>query len=225
MGAYWHRTVLGRGEGTANILTKRVSPIHISFPLRKRPRLSVSVWGRPPHEAEGNLLSIEVTNAGTTPVEVAGVLVGFMHTFLPAELLLGRRATKLPLNELAGDSPPPQVLDGSSLRWTATLDQVKEQLIQEQLRSSPRLRRTYAGLTRSGYPHLDRFYTELADISPEISGGPHSRLAIKVDNFVRELTHKRLAVVAQYGESGTYKAKARWEPPWGRNPHIRHTTA
>ena len=200
-----------------NTLTKRVSPIHISFPLRRRPRLSVSVWRRPPPEAEGNLLSIEVTNVGTSPVEITGVFVGFMRTFLPAEVLLGRRATALPLDELAGDSPPPQVLDDGSIRWTANLDQVKEQLIREQLRS-PRLRRTYSDLTAVGYPHLDRFYTDLAEISPEISGGPHGRLAIKADNFVRELTHKRLAVVVQYGQGGLYKAQARLEPPWGRGP-------
>ena len=221
---YRRPTVWDRVEGMTNILTRRVSPIHISFPFLRRPRLTVSVWRRPPPEAEGNLLSIEVTNTGTTPVEVTGVFVGLMRTFLPAELLLGKRATKLPLNELAGDSSPPHVLDGGSIRWTANLDQVKEQLIQEQLRSSPRLRRTCADLTTSGYPHLDRFYTELADISPEINGGPHGRLAIKVDNVVRELTHRRLAVVVQYGHGGLYKAQARWEPPQGGSSRGQRTS-
>jgi hypothetical protein len=200
-----------------NILTERVSPVHISFPLLARPQLTVSVWRRSPPEADSNLLSIEVTNTGTTPVEITGVSVGFMHTFLPAELLLGKRTTTFPLNELAGDSPPPHVLDGGSLRWTANLNQVKEQLIQEQLRSSPRLRRTYDDLTTRGYPHLDRFYTELMDISPEMSNGPHGRPAIKVNNVVRQLTHRRLVVVVRYGEGGLYKAQARWEPPH-RNP-------
>lgn len=198
-----------------NILTKRVSPIHISFPFLRRPRLTVSVWRRSPPEVEGNLLSIEVTNTGTTPVEVTGVFVGFMHTFLPTELLLGKRAVRFPLNDLDGELQPPYVLDGSSAKWTANLDQMKEQLIQEQLRSSPRLRRTYADLTTSGYPHLDRFYTELTDISPEMNDGPRGRLAIKVNNVARQLTHKRLAVVVQYGQGGLYKAKARWKSPQG----------
>lgn len=93
---------------------------------------------------------------------------------------------------------------------------MKEQLIQEQLRS-PRLRRTYDDLTTIGYPHLNRFYAELADISPEINDGPHGRLAIKVDNAVRELTHRRLAVVVEYGQGGLYKAEARWDTPPRRN--------
>jgi len=175
--------------------------------------LTVSVWRRSPPEAEGNILNIEVTNLSRTPVEVTDVSVGFMHTFLPAELLLGKRSTTFPLDELAGDSPPPHVIEGGSVKWTANLDQVKEQLVQEQLRSSPRLRRTYDDLTTRGYSHLDRFYTELMDISPEMSDGPHGRLAIKVNNVVKQLTHRRLAVVVRYGEGGLYKATARWEPP------------
>jgi hypothetical protein len=121
------------------------------------------------------------------------------------------------------DSPPPHVLNGGSVKWTANLDQVKEQLIQEQLRS-PRLRRTYADLTTSGYPHLDRFCTDLADIEPEVPGSPNGRLAIKVNNVVRELTHKRLAVVVRYGEGGLYKAKARWELPQGGSSRGQRTS-
>ena len=37
-----------------NILTRRVSPIHISFPLRRAPRLTVSVRRRFDPEAEYN---------------------------------------------------------------------------------------------------------------------------------------------------------------------------
>lgn len=203
------------------ILTSRVSPMHVSFPLYRRPRLTVSVRRRFAEDSASNALSIEVTNAGTTPVEVTGVFVGFMHTFLPAELLLGKRSVGFPLNDLAGDSPPPYVLDGGSVKWTADLDQVKERLIREQLRFSPRLRRTYAGLAASEYPHLDRFYTDLSDISPEINGGPRGRLEIKVDNIARRLAHRRLAVVIRYGRDGLYKAQARLEPPWGHNPRPR----
>ena len=163
-------------------------------------------------ETEGNILTIEVTNASSTPVEVTNVSVGFMYTFLPAEMLLGKRSTTFPLSKLLGDPSPPHLVDGDSVQWTADLDQVKEQLIREQLRS-PRLRRVYAGLTTRGYPHLDRFYTELAEISPEMDDGPHGRLAIKVNNIVRELTHKRLAVVVLYGQGGLYKAQVRWESP------------
>ena len=137
-----------------------------------------------------------------------------MRTFVPAELLLGRRSVTFPLEELAGDPRPPRVLDNGSLRWTADLDQVREHLMQEQLRS-PRLRRTYAALERGEYPHFDRFNTELADIDPEISARPRGRLAIKIDNAVRRLTHRRLAVVVRYSQGGVYKAKPRWEPPFG----------
>ena len=200
-----------------NILTRRVSPVHISFPIRRAPRLSVGVWRKSPPDAEGNILNIEVTNASSAPIEVRAVCVGFMHTFLPAELLLGKRSITFPLTELAGESPPPYVMNGGSVKWTANLDQVKEQLIQEQLRSSPRLRRMYADMMARGYVNLDRFYTELASISPEMSDGPHGRLAIKVDNVVRRLTHKRLAVVVKYGQGGLYKATARWEAPPRRN--------
>lgn len=85
-----------------NILTNRVSPIHISFPLLARTQLTVSVWRRLPPDAEGNILHIEVTNASSTPVEVTGISVGFMHTFLPAELVLGKRSTTFPLSDIAG---------------------------------------------------------------------------------------------------------------------------
>lgn len=205
-----------------NILTRRVSPVHISFPLRRAPRLSVSAWRRFVPEAGDSLLQIEVTNTGSTPVEIAGVSVGFMHTFLPTELLLGRRAIRFPLSNLAGNAPPPRVLESGSAGWTADLNQVRERLVQEQLRSSPRLRRTYADLKASGYPHLDRFYTELADIEPEMNVGPRGRLAIKANNVARQLTHRRLAVVVEYGQGGLYKAKARWEaPPQAQGPRTR----
>ena len=143
--------------------------------------------------------------------------VGFMRTFLPAELLLGQRAVRFPLGELSGDAPPPRVLDGGSARWTADLNYVKEQLIEEQLRSSPRLRRMYADLEARGYPHLDRFYTELTDISPEMEDAPRGRLATKANNLARQMTHRRLAVVVEYGRGGLYKAEARWEAPPRRN--------
>lgn len=74
----------------AEILTRRVSPIHISFPLHRRPRLTVSVWRRFAPE-QRNLLSIEVANVGSAPLEITGVYVSFMHTFLPTELLFGKR--------------------------------------------------------------------------------------------------------------------------------------
>ena len=196
-----------------NILTRRVSPIHISFPLRRAPRLTVSVLRRFDPEAEDIPLRIEVTNTGGTPVEITGVSVGFMRTFLPAELLLGRRAVRFPLGELSGDAPPPRVLSGGSVRWTADLSQVKERLIEEQLRSSPRLRRMYADLEARGYPHLDRFYTELADISPEMEDAPRGRLAIRANNLAGQMAERHLAVVVEYGRGRLYKAEARWEAP------------
>lgn len=183
--------------------------------------MNVRAWRRFTPEDKRNLLFIEVTNTGGTPIEVTDVLVGFMRTFLPAELLSGRKAVRFPLGGLTGSPPPPYLLDGGSVKWTANLDQVKERLIREQLRFSPRLRRTYADLTANEYPHLDRFYTELADVDPEINGGLRGRLAIKVDNVVRQLTHRRLAVVVEYGDGALYKAQARWEPPWGRCPRPR----
>lgn len=195
-----------------NILTRRVSPIHISFPLRRAPRLTLSVWRRFDPEADSPL-QIEVTNTGGTPLEITGVSVGFMRTFLPAELLLGQRAVRFPLGELSGDAPPPRVLDGGSARWTAELSQVKEQLIEEQLRSSPRLRRVYADLEASGYPHLDRFYTELTEISPEWENAPRGRLAIRANNLARQMAERHLAVVVEYGQGGLYKAEARWKYP------------
>lgn len=200
-----------------DILTRRVSPIHISFPLRRAPRLTVSVRRRFVPEAEDSPLQIEVTNTGDMPVEITGVSVGFMRTFLPAELLLGQRAVRFPLGGLSGDASPPRVLDSGSARWTADLSQVKEQLIEEQLRSSPRLRRMYADLKARGYPHLNRFYTELTDISPELEDTPRGRLAIRVDNLARQMTQRRLAVVVEYGQGGLYKAEARWEAPPRRN--------
>ena len=200
-----------------NMLTRRVSPIHISFPLRRAPRLTVSVRRRFDPEAEDSPLQIEVTNTGGAPVEITGVSVGFMRTFLPAELLLGQRAVRFPLGELSGDAPPPRVLDSGSARWMADLSQVKEQLIEEQLRSSPRLRRMYADLEASGYPHLDRFYTELTDISPEMEDAPRGRLAIRANNLARQMTERHLAVVVGYGQGGLYKAEARWEAPPRRN--------
>lgn len=196
-----------------NILTRRLSPIHVSFPLRRAPRLTVSVRRRFDPEAEDIPLQIEVTNTGGTPVEITGVSVGFMRSFLPAELLLGQRAIRFPLGEFSGDAPPPRVLDSGSARWTADLSQVKEQLIEEQLRSSPRLRRMYADLEANEYPHLDRFYTELADISPEMEDAPRGRLAIRANNLARQMTQRRLAVVIEYGRGGLYKAQARWEAP------------
>ena len=172
----------------------------------------MSVRRRFDPEAEDSTLQIKVTNTGGTPVDITGESVGFMRTFLPAELLLGQRAVRFPLGRLSGDAPPPRVLEGGSARWLADLSQVKEQLIQEQLRS-PRLRRTYDDLRTLGYPHLNRFYTELADVSPEINDGPHGRLAIKIENAAREMTHTQLAVVVEHGQGGLYKAVARWEHP------------
>lgn len=64
------------------------------------------------------------------------------------------------------------------MKWTANLDSVKEQLVAEQLRFSPRLRQTYAELADIRWLQLDHFYTELADIEPELGlnrvavGGP-----------------------------------------------------
>ncbi len=102
------------------------------------------------------------------------------------------------------------------------MNQVKEVLIQQQLRSSPRLRRTYADLKASGYPHLDRFYMELTDVSPEMNDCPRGRLAIKANNVARQLTHKRLAVVVEDGQGRLYKAMARWEaPPRVQGPRVR----
>lgn len=207
-----------------NILAERVSPIHISFPLLARPRLTVRVRRRFTPETKGNILTIEVTNVSSTPVEITNVSVGFMRTFLPAELLLGKKATTFPLDELNGDSSPPYVLVGDSVKWTANLDQVKEHLIEEQLRSSPRLRRLYAEMKARAYPHFDHFYTELADISPEMDRTPRNRLAVRVNNAVRELTHKRLAVVVQYGQDGLYKAQTTWEPPQGHYTRGQRTT-
>lgn len=206
----------------ANILTRRVSPIHISFPLHRRPRLTVSVWRRFTPERKGNLLSIEVANAGSAPVEITGVHVGFMHTFLPAELLLGKRAVGLPLHDLDEVPQPPYVLDGRPLEWTVDLDPMREQLVAEQLRFSPRLRQTYAELVEIRYPRLDHVYTELADIEPEANRGPRGRLATTISNLSRELSHKQLSVVVQYGRGGLYKAKARLEPPpWAQRSRPR----
>lgn len=204
-----------------NILAERVSPIHTSFPLLTRPPLTVSVWRRFTPEAKGNILNIEVTNVSSTPVEITNLSVGFMHTFLPAELLLGKKATTFPLAKLGGDSPPPHVLGSGSVKWTANLDQVKEQLVGEQLRYSPRLRRMYAEMKARAYSRFDHFYTELADISPEMDRTPRNRLAVKANNAVRELTHKRLAVVVEYGRDGLYKAQTRWEPPEDSAPPPR----
>lgn len=208
----------------ANILTRRVSPIHISFPLLRRPRLTVGVWRRFTPERKRNILSIEVANVGGAPVEITGVHVGFMHTFLPAELLLGTRAVRVPLHDLGGDPQPPCVLDGDPLGWTANLDQIKEQLVAEQLRFSPPLRRRYADLADIPWPQLEHVYTELAEIEPELglNRGPRGRLATMINNVSRELSHRRLAVVVQYGRGGLYKAKARLEPPPWVQRHRPH---
>lgn len=203
------------------ILTTRVSPIHISFPFHRRPRLTVSVWRRFRPEAEQNVLSIEVTNVGSEPVEVTGVYVGFLHAFLPAELLLGKRAIRFPLHNLTGAPGPPYVLDNGSVRWTASLDQVKEQLVAEQLRYWPHLRQVYAELVDIRWPHLDQLYTELADIDLTLNRGPRGRLAITANNVSRQLRSRRLAVVVQDAQGGLYKAKARWEPLWRQAPRPR----
>ncbi len=212
---YINSVVQDRVDDIAEMIAQRVSPIHISFPLLTRPRLAVRVRRRFTPETKGNILTIEVTSTSSMPVEVTDVSVGFMHTFLPAELLLGKRSTTFRLNELSGDSPPPHVLGGGSVEWKADLDQVKEPLVHEQLKSSPRLRRMYAELTKRGYPRLDHFYTDLLDVSPEMDDGPRGRLAVKVNNVVRRLTHKRLAVVIRYGQNGLYKAQTTWERPQG----------
>ena len=195
------------------MLAERVSPIHISFPLLARPGLTVDAWRESPPEATGNVLTIEVTNVIGTPIEVSEGSVGYMHTFLPAELLLGKGAAGFTLHDLAGDAPPTRVVGGGSVRWAADLDQVKDLLMNEQLRSSPRLRRTYDDLSRSGYIPLDRFYTDLMDIEPETDGAPRGRLAIKAQDVGRQLTHRRLAVMVRYGRGGLYKAQVRWRPP------------
>ena len=194
-------------------LTTQVSPIHVSFPLHRRPELAVSVSRRFTTENRGNLVSIEVVRAVNEPVEITRVSVGFLHTFLPAELLLGKKAARFPLHDLMGAPRPPYVLDHGSIRWTADLDQVKEELLREQLRLSPRLRRTYAELAEVRWPHLDHFYTELADIDPEADRVPRGPLAARAHDAVRHLTHRRLAVVVEDARGGLYKAKARWEPP------------
>lgn len=208
----------------AELLTRRVSPIHISFPLHRRPRLTVSVWRRFAPERR-NLLSIEVANVGSAPLEIGGVYVGFMHTFLPTELLFGKRAVRFSLHDLTGQPQPPYVLvDSSSVRWRANLDQVKEQLVAEQLRLSSHLRQTYAELADIRWPQLDHFYTELADIEPELglNRGCRWRLATKVNNVVRELSHRQLAIIVRDTQDGLYKAKARLEPPpWAQRPRPR----
>ncbi len=206
----------------SNILTGRVSPIHISFPLHRRPPLTVSVWRRFTPDRKGNLLSIEVTNVGSAPVEIAGMHVGFMHTFLPAELLLGTRAARLPLHDLDEVPQPPYVLGAHPLKWTVDLDPMREQLVAELLRNSPRLRRIYPRLVEIQFPRLDHVYTELADIEPEMNRGPRGRLATTINNILRKLSHKQFAVIIQYGQGGLYKAKARLEPPPWAQRHRPH---
>ena len=152
------------------------------------------------------MLTIEVTNVSSCPVDVSSVWVGYRYTNALSEAVLGKGAPELSLRRFSQRSPLPATLDvGESIVWTASL---------EQLAAEARERRLTLG------PHSSWLEPNSLEAGLERGIRP-GRATVAFRNAASAWTHRRLAVVVRDDRGTAYKAKVRWRPPGGAPPDPR----